>query len=141
MRVVLDTNIIVSALIAPRGLEALILLLALRGEFEMYVSPAVLAEYHEVLHRPRFEHLKPHVAQDALTNIRKTARFVHPTRILKISDHESDNRFYECADAAHADYLVTGNTKHFAAGHGNTEIVTPRQFLELLATQQRKENP
>ena len=66
MRVVLDTNVIVSALIAPRGQEALVFVLALRGQFEMCVSPAVLAEYHDVLHRPRFRHLKSSDIQDAL---------------------------------------------------------------------------
>jgi len=38
---------------------------------------------------------------------------VTPTTRLEISKHDSDNRFYECADAARADYIVTGNARHF----------------------------
>src|ERR1035437_1450104 len=58
---------------------------------------------------------------------------VTPIQPLNISGHEPDNRFYECADAASADYIVTGNLKHFSQSHRNTRIVNPRQFLELLA--------
>jgi predicted nucleic acid-binding protein len=57
---------------------------------------------------------------------------VTPTQLLTISKHDSDNRFYECADAAAADYIVTGNTKHFTKPHKNTRIITGRQLLELL---------
>jgi len=139
MRVVIDTNVIVSALIVPGGQEALVLLLALRRQFEMYVSPAVLAEYHDVLRRPRFKRLKTRDVEAALVNIRKVARSVHPTRTLKVSSHESDNRFYECAAAADADYLVTGNRRHFLVGYGDTKIVTSRKFLEIIAAHQPSE--
>jgi putative PIN family toxin of toxin-antitoxin system len=54
-RVVLDTNVIVSALLVPSGTQASILLLALRGDIALYISPPVLAEYEEVLRRPRLK--------------------------------------------------------------------------------------
>ena len=133
MRVVLDTNIIVSALLVPLGPSALTLALGLRRHFQICISPAVLAEYHEVLRRPRFSRLPPGYIQDALQHIEKTSRLVHPAGRLKISAHESDNRLYECAEACQADFLVTGNTKHFLSQHGETRIVTPRRFLEFLA--------
>jgi len=55
MRVVLDTNVIVSALLVPSGTQAAVLLLALEGRVALYVSPAMLTEYAEVLRRPRFK--------------------------------------------------------------------------------------
>jgi hypothetical protein len=58
-RVVLDTNVIVSAVLAPSGTQASVLLLALTGRIALYVSPSVLAEYEEVLRRPRLK-LQPH---------------------------------------------------------------------------------
>ena len=51
---------------------------------------------------------------------------------LKISEHEDDNRIYECALAAKADYIVTENTRHFPNPHKYTRIVTARQLLKLL---------
>ena len=62
-----------------------------------------------------------------------------PNQTLKISDHEEDNRFYECADAAGADYIVTSNTRHFKKSYKTTQIVNARQLLERLAGTHRKE--
>src|SRR5579872_5278126 len=126
-RVVLDTNVIVSSLLVPAGTQASILTLAVRGHIELYVSPFVLAEHEEVLHRPRFR-LEPRHIDTALASIRKMAHLVEPTQVLSISSHESDNRILECAETAAADYLVTGNTRHFPQCYRQTKIVTGRRF-------------
>jgi putative PIN family toxin of toxin-antitoxin system len=131
-RVVLDTNVIVSALLVPSGTQASVLLLALRGHIALYVSPAALAEYEEVLRRPRLK-LQPAHIEAALASIREVAYLVEPTQTLSISIHESDNRFLECAEAAEANYIVTGNRRHFPDRHKGTKIVTGRQFLDMLA--------
>ena len=60
---------------------------------------------------------------------------VNPTITLKISGDKSDNRFYECADAAGANYLITGNTNDFPKDHGPTKIITPRDFLGQVVPQ------
>jgi uncharacterized protein len=96
-RVVLDTNVIVSALLVPTGTQAVILSLALRGQFALCVSRPLLAEYEEVLRRPRLK-LQPRRIDAAA--IRKVAHSVAPTQALSVSAHESDNRFRECAEAA-----------------------------------------
>jgi putative PIN family toxin of toxin-antitoxin system len=134
MKVILDTNILVSALMKPEGREALVLLLALRGQLEQYLSPAVLAEYHKVLPRPGLK-LNSREVEATLENVGKVGHLVHPTVTVRISDHESDNRFYECAAAAHADCLVTGNGKHFPKDLPPTKIVNARQLLDLLSEQ------
>jgi len=74
----------------------------------------VIAEYEEVLRRPRFK-LKPLQIDDALAAIHNVAHFIKPTQTLSVSAHESDNRFLECAEAAEADYLVTGKHEAFSA--------------------------
>jgi predicted nucleic acid-binding protein len=51
---------------------------------------------------------------------------------LKLSGHEDDNRFYECAAAAKADYIVTENTRHFKRPYKMTKIITARNLLRLL---------
>ena len=74
-----------------------------------------------------------------LDSLADVAIQVTPTQTLKISDHEEDNRFYECADAAGADYIVTSNTRHFNKPYKTTQIVNARQLLERLAGTHRKE--
>ncbi len=131
-RVVLDTNIIVSALLVPAGTQASVLLLALRGDIALYISKPILAEYEEVLRRPRFK-LQLRQIETALNDIRKVGHLVEPADTLSISAHESDNRFLECAEAADADYLVTGNIRHFPQTHKHTKIITGRRLLDILA--------
>ena len=135
-RVILDTNIIVSALMTPTGQEALVLLLALQGQLDLCISPAVLAEYESVLPRAKFK-LDPREIEATLANIRKSGRLVHPTVTLSEARHEPDNRFYECAAAANADYIVTGNTKDFPKPYKTTQIVNARQLLDLLAEEKK----
>jgi putative PIN family toxin of toxin-antitoxin system len=134
--VVLDTNVIVSALMTPAGNEAIVLLLCLRGQLSLCISPAVLAEYENVLHRPRLKLKLPEI-KATLTAIRSVGLLVNTTETLKISEHEEDNRFYECASAAKADYIVTGNTKHFKKPYKTTKIVTASQLLEIVGSGKR----
>lgn len=131
IKVVIDTNVVVSANLVDEGPSAAILSLAIQKQIQMFVSPAVLAEYEEVLHRPRLK-FDPARIKDFLARVQSTADLVHPNTTLAISSHPSDNRFYECAAEASADYLVTGNTKHFPKQFENISIVTPRQFLEFI---------
>ena len=130
-RVVLDTNILVSALLKPQGLEDQVLRLALSGKVELYTSSAVLAEYTLVLPRPKLK-LRPLEIERALTELRKASKIVHPHRTLAIAGHEPDNRFLECADRAIADFLITGNAKDFPKQWKTTKVVNARQFLEHL---------
>ena len=133
IRVVFDTSVLYSAILKPKGVPAAVFDFVGSGLLIPCVSPAVLVEYRDVLlDRPA---LRPYAqqAQHVLDILTSVAVEVTPIQPLKISGHESDNRFYECADAARADYIVTGNLKHFSQSHKNTRIVNPRQFLELLA--------
>ena len=95
------------------------------------VTKEILAEYEEVLRRPRFK-LSPARIRKVLAVLRRTSELVKPGRKLTISRDESDNRFYECAEAGAADFLITGNTLHFPVHHKTTKIVTPREFIELV---------
>jgi putative PIN family toxin of toxin-antitoxin system len=130
-RVVLDTNIVVSALLVPAGQEALLLLLVLQGALELFISPPLLAEYEEVLRRPRLK-LHPQEVETVLGNIRAAGFLVHPTTKVTLSRHESDNRIYECAIAAKAAYIVTGNRKHFPEDYGGGRVVSARELLNQL---------
>ena len=134
-RVVLDTNVVVSALLKPQGSEDQVLRLALAGRLLLCVSPQVLAEYGRVLSSPKFK-FQPSEVATALRQLEKAGSLFRPARTLKISDHEPDNRFYECASAAQAAFLITGNLKHFKKDYQATQIVNARILIDLLATGQ-----
>ncbi len=58
---------------------------------------------------------------------------VSPSRRLEVTKDPDDNIFLECADAARADYLITGNQKHFPAFWKSTKVITSREFIQLAA--------
>jgi putative PIN family toxin of toxin-antitoxin system len=128
-RIVLDTNIVVSAALKREGLEAQLVEMIASGLFVLCASAEVLAEYGQVLGRPKFSTLGArHVAQ-LLALLGSRAQMVTPTsRVLESSD-EPDNRFLECAEAADADFLITGNAKHFPKKWKTTQIVNTRDLL------------
>ncbi len=130
-KVVLDTNVLVSALLTTQGANAAVLDLIMNGKLVWCVSEPVLAEYETVLHRSKFQGIERRKIALALA-LARSGRMTIVTTTLSHSPHESDNRFYECAGAARADYLVTGNRKHFPNDIPPTRIVTSRQLLDLI---------
>jgi len=134
IRVVLDTNIIVSALLQPLGPPAQVFVFALNGSIQLCVSGSVYAEYEEVISRPRFGRTADIIAA-TLQAIREKGIWVRPTQRVKACPDPDDDIFLECAQAARADYLVTGNLKHFPASWEGSRIVTPRWLLDTLSTE------
>jgi predicted nucleic acid-binding protein len=65
--------------------------------------------------------------------IKNHARIVIPSRLSPITRDPADNIFFECADAAHADYLVTGNQRHFPKFWKQTKVISSREFLDVIA--------
>jgi putative PIN family toxin of toxin-antitoxin system len=132
-RVVLDTNIFVSALLQPQSLPARVFLTTLAGtKAQLCVSGDVYAEYEEVIRRPKFNRSEV-VIEQALRSIRQNGFWVRPSEKIRACSDPDDDIFLECAKPARAQYVVTGNLKHFPSGWHNTRIVTPRQFLDALA--------
>jgi uncharacterized protein len=131
IRVVLDANIIVSALLQPLGPPAQVLVLVLGDSVQLCVSGAIYAEYEEVIRRPRLQRTEA-VVTSTLQLIRDKALWVRPTELVRICRDPDDDMFLECATTAHADYLVTGNLKHFPALWRDTKIVSPRSLLDRL---------
>ena len=132
LKLVLDTNIIVSGALKPRGLERAALIFALTRPARLFLSPDILAEYKEVLRRPGLR--IPDQERTALLAllVARSRQVVPSSRISACSDPD-DNIFLECADAAAADYLVTGNKKHFPAYWKQTKVVNCRELMEIMA--------
>ena len=129
---VYDTNIVISAALSPSGIPSSLLVLAFDRTVQLYVSPIILEEYTEVLHRPKFA-LSEEVIIGLMRKITEVAILVHPSRTLSVSPDESDNRFLECAQAAGAAYVVTGNKRHFPFPEfEGINIVSPAEFAAIL---------
>jgi predicted nucleic acid-binding protein len=92
LRLVIDTNIVVSAALKPDGLQ-----------------------------------------QEMLRFIRSRSHVVKPARTLQITSDPDDNKFLECADTAGADYLVTGNQRHFPVFWKKTKVITSREFIGMVS--------
>jgi putative PIN family toxin of toxin-antitoxin system len=132
LRLVLDTNVVVSAALKPEGLQRTVFLLALTKPARLYVSAAILAEYRTVLSRPELQ-IRKGLRHRFLQLIARRARLVSPAKRLAVAADPDDNIFIECADFARADYLVTGNQRHFPRFWKQTKIITSREFIDLIA--------
>jgi putative PIN family toxin of toxin-antitoxin system len=131
-RVVYDTNVVVSALLKENSDPALLVRLALNGSILPRLSQLMLDEYEEVLKWPKFS-FHPSTVDQFLRDLRKWALVVAPSRRVHVALDEADNRFLECAHAARAKYLVTGNRKHFPfTAFGKTQIVSPAELIGIL---------
>jgi uncharacterized protein len=131
LRLVIDTNILVSAVLKPDGLQRTVLLLAITKPATLYVSPDILAEYREVFSRSNLK-IRKGVRQQFLQLIRNRSRSITPARQLRVTKDPDDNIFLECADTARADYLVTGNTRHFPKFWKKTKVITSGEFLDIV---------
>jgi len=132
LRLVLDTNIVVSAALKPSGLPRTVLLLALTRPARLYVSPPLLAEYRDVLSRQELR-IRRALQRQFLDLLRNRAHLIFPSRRIAAASDPADNIFLECADAARADYLITGNPRHFPPFWKQTKIISSRQFITLAA--------
>jgi len=130
-RVVLDTNIIVSALWSNNiGNPTTILSMALDEKVALFVTQQIIKEYENVLFRDKFRHkFSLEIAKKILFLIEKSAiKLNPPTSFFPYFPDETDRKFYDLAKAADA-YLITGNIKHFPQ---DSKIITPADFLKMV---------
>lgn len=132
LRLVIDTNVLISAALKPDGLQRTVLLLALTKPARLYVSEPILAEFREVLSRSELQ-IRKGVRQQLLQLIENRSYVIAPTQRLQVTSDPDDNMFLECADSARADYLITGNQRHFPKFWKQTKIITTREFVTLVA--------
>jgi putative PIN family toxin of toxin-antitoxin system len=133
IRLVLDTNVLVSASINDHGLEAWVVSLGLSQEIRICVSEPILNEYERVLLYPRLKFAVNEVAR-LLVRLRSASILAAPDHTVSVSPDEPDNRFLECAEAVRADFLVTGNKRHFPKRWRTTEVVNAREFFGLMGS-------
>lgn len=131
MKVVFDTNIFISALVIPGGKAEEVYLNALKKKFQLYTSIAILTETAQKL-REKFGWEEDKIAR-LLKTIVKVATILKIRPRLHLLADEPDNRILECAMAAKADFIVTGDKHLLSIKHfKNITIVRLSDFLEIL---------
>ena len=127
LRVVIDTNIVVSALMSPRGNPAKILDMVADQKLRICYSPEILAEYTEVLARAHFN-FSEDSRHGFIEGLKLLGLLCKPAESdIQLLD-EDDRCFYDIAKSCDA-ILITGNTKHYPV---EPFIVTPAEFLTLI---------
>jgi uncharacterized protein len=139
MRVVLDANIYVSALVSDKGNPAKIINRWLDGTYEVLVSQAIIDEILRVTGYERIQRKYARVQENRLEFVAllmEQAIWTDPeSKISAITADESDNRYLECAVAGRAAYVVSGDEHLLALSHYHgIEILTPTAFVMLLET-------
>ena len=128
MRVVFDTNILVSALVFPGGRGDAALRRIIAGTDQLVMSRAVLDELLEVLSR-KFARDAEELAHVAVF-VSELAMLVAPKRRLRVVQDDPDNRILECAIAGRAEAIVTGDKVLLALKNfRNIPVVTLRSYL------------
>jgi putative PIN family toxin of toxin-antitoxin system len=129
MRLVIDTNVLVSGLLNGGGAPGKVVGMVLAGTIMVIHSPAILAEYREVLGRPKFP-FSPDDVASLIETIAETGEWVQPeTSNFPLPD-EKDRPFIDAARVANCP-VVTGNARHFPADAG-AEILSPAACVERL---------
>lgn len=137
MRVVLDVNVLVSAIISAKGSPARIMELWEEERFEVVISPEIIGELGKVIRYPRIQekyHLPEQYVEQFLGLINNQAIVVKPVRkITQIKSDPTDNGYLECAIAGRAAYIISGD-QHLLrlVEYQGIPILSPAEFLAVL---------
>jgi putative PIN family toxin of toxin-antitoxin system len=128
MKIVIDTNVIVTALLSPYSHSAQVLRLVLTKNIDMAIDSRIISKYREIL-RPKFDFDQNNVKiiLDYLYTIAE--KIIASPLSIELPDPD-DKMFYEVATSAKDKYLITGNKKHFPKNIcKKVEILSPKDFL------------
>lgn len=135
MRAILDTNILVSALLVPSGAPGAIYRAWAEGAFTLLIAEEQIAELRHTLVKPTLAaRIRPHRAGRLVNSLRRLAEDVGPLPRVERSPDPEDDFLLAMAEAGKADYLVTGDKSGLLAlvRHAGARIVAARQFLEIV---------
>jgi putative PIN family toxin of toxin-antitoxin system len=138
-RAVLDSNVIVSAIIVPVGKPAQIILMAREGKFQCILSQEILGEVRRILkskHIQKKYHPDPDESEDLIAVLTGISELIELKHIENVIENDPpDNLVLACAVEGGADYLVSGNLHFLNLGeYRRVKMISPAKFLELLAS-------
>lgn len=131
MKVVLDTNVYISAILFGGNCEE-ILKLAVEGSFELVISKSIISEIESIL-REKFKWSKKQISE-TISYIKDITTVIKPGIPLSaVKNDPSDNKILECAVSTRANYIVTGDRNHLLPikEYRRIKIVNPVEFLKL----------
>ena len=135
MKAVIDTNVFVSAFLSPFGRPAGVLRLVLSGRVQALYDVRILSEYRDVLFRPKF-HFKKENIDFLLAQIQLEGQFTVAEPLPEPLKDPSEEMFLEVAVSGGADFLVTGNLKHFPPRkYRGVHLLDPAAFMAQLQKQ------
>ena len=131
MKIVLDTNVLVSGLLSPYGTPAEIVRMISLGELQLCYDARILSEYRTVLLRPKFP-FESFEISELLKQIELEGYAVAAKSLKQRLPDPDDEVFLAVALAGSAKYLVTGNLKHYPKEkRQGISVVSPKEFLEI----------
>jgi len=138
IRAVLDTNLILSALLW-RGIPGQVLDAGIEELYRSAISEPILAELTDVLSRDKFSakiHERGFIISEAINKIRLASEVIIPVQLENVLIRDpKDVILIECAVAGQVDYLVSGDKDLTSLKrYGEVNIVTPAQFLEIISS-------
>lgn len=133
MKVVIDTNVLVSGLLKPHNHPGAIIRLLAGGKLQAVYDARILSEYWEVLHRPLFG-FRPTDVEALLDYVKDSGLLITATPLkIHLSDPD-DEPFLEAAMAEPGTILITGNKRHFPReACGKVILYNPAEFMEHLS--------
>jgi putative PIN family toxin of toxin-antitoxin system len=131
MIVVVDTNVLVSGVLKPYSPAASILRMVVEGVIQLAYDLRILAEYQEVLSRPKFKFGRE-LVNSLLDQIEEEGLLISASPLKSPLPDPADEPFLEVAVTSAAAVLVTGNRRHFPRGsYGAVKILSPSEFLDM----------
>ena len=133
---VIDTNVLVSALITHNSLSATakVVRLLLEGGFVPLYESNIIEKYQEVLHRSKFK-LLPDVADAIISYIKEHGIETSRTAFQELMPDEDDRVFYEVSLSVDDSFLVTGNLKHYPQ---TPKVISPADFINVIMESQEE---
>jgi putative PIN family toxin of toxin-antitoxin system len=131
MKIVLDTNVLVSGLLTPFGPSGKIVQMLFAGELLLHIDARILSEYQDVLNRPKFKFNQDHIGL-LLDFIKQYGQFVSSSPLPSPLPDPDDEPFLEVAISGKVKALITGNSVHYPNSlREGINIVSPAEFIEI----------
>jgi uncharacterized protein len=136
MRIVLDTNIVVSRSISPDRPSTKLYTYWHAAAFEVVVSKAILIEYRAALSKPRvrtLHHFSDEEIEQTIEDFRELALVIEPTAQMDAAGDVDDNKFLECAYSGNAEYIISGDPHLLNLKvYQGIALLPPSVFVRLL---------